>query len=120
MPAHAGGDSLRQVRHRLLFGCFGVEQVQHAEAILVSHERDRAAVIRKIELIHVPGNVAAQVVMLFARGIDVCQSLKLGVFVGCNVDAFAIFAKLAATISDLCATLWSDKGFLAVARVYNP
>src|SRR5437868_9236668 len=58
--------------------------------------------------------------MLFARGIEVCQSLKLGVFVGCNVDAFAIFAKLAATISDLCATLWSDKGFLAVARFYNP
>jgi len=58
--------------------------------------------------------------MLFARGIDVCQSLKLGVFVGCNVDAFAVFAKLAATISDLYATLRSDKGFLAAARIYNP
>src|SRR5437764_448270 len=86
----------------------------------VQKSADLAAVIRKIELIHVPGNVAAQVVMLFARGIDVCQSLKLGVFVGCNVDAFAVFAKLAATISDLYATLRSDKGFLAAARIYNP
>ena len=61
LPVHARENTLRQARDDLFLTARGIEQMQHAETVFVGNKSDGIAIPRKIELLHIPRNAAAEV-----------------------------------------------------------
>src|SRR6202040_1137240 len=98
----------------------GVEQANSAQALLVRFVRDRPAVVREVELVHV-GGVRGQDRLLAPRETKKTQPLELGSAVGREIDAFAVLRELPAAVGDLLrAGLRGDETLLSALRVENP
>ena len=98
-----------------------VEQVQLAEPILIAQKCDPFAVPRLLELIHIPGKIGGYDLQFLGGEIDVRESLKLRVFVGSDVNTFAVLAEVCGLIRHLLGGLsWGQLGLLTGGSVHQP
>src|ERR1700746_1751988 len=100
-PSHILDDSTGKIGDRL-FGIAGdVIDVQDPESVLVRNERNLLPVVGEVEVVHVPGNRAAEIGVLAAAQVGGSEPVKLGFLVGGGIDSFPVLAESPTGIRNL-------------------
>ncbi len=118
IPPHPRNNSFGQFGHGFFLSCGSVKQVQYAVTVFVGDERDQPAIVGKVELVDVPGNVAGQVSMLPRSQIDVGQSMELSTFVGRGIDSLTVLAEMPACIVHFCVALGREQFLFSRVRIH--
>ena len=109
VPLHAADHADRHLALRRLFARREIEQMQHARAVLVRDKRDRLAIGRKVELLHIPRQPGGQHFAPAAREVELDELHEFRARVAQHEHAFSIPRQLRALMHRLLRGLRRDQ-----------